>query len=159
MNASRPIADGLMTENTAAAPALPEHIAITHGGAARVPEGFDLLRVPGMRRLMLWSGLPYVVQPATAGAGEQHQQTVRAAVEIAAASMAQVDGVGYHFANLSFAAERKNWPLADFYLAETRSHLRWAVRIIPVRKTRTGHDVELQGILEIINLDPEAKRP
>jgi len=24
--------------------------------------------------------------------------------------------VGYHFANLWFAAEKQNWPLADYYL-------------------------------------------
>ena len=41
--------------------------------------------------------------------------------------------VGYHFANLWFAGEKRNWPLAKFYLDETRSHLRWAVRVIPVR--------------------------
>ena len=51
--------------------------------------------------------------------------------------------VGYHFANLWFAAEKKNWPLADFYASETRSHLRWAVRIIPVRKDPQGHEIRL----------------
>ncbi|SRR6266511_249733 len=55
--------------------------------------------------------------------------------------------VGYHFANLWFAGQRKNWPLAKFYLDETRSHLKWAVRIIPVRKTKAG-EVDLRGILE-----------
>jgi hypothetical protein len=49
---------------------------------------------------------------------------------------------------------RKNWPPADFYLAETRSHLRWAVRIIPVRKTQAGESVELQGILDAIDKTP-----
>ena len=58
--------------------------------------------------------------------------------------------VGYHFANLWFAGEKKNWPLARFYLDETRSHLKWAVRIIPVRKTRAG-DLELKGILDAID--------
>lgn len=58
--------------------------------------------------------------------------------------------VGYHFANLWFAAEKKNWPLAKFYLDETRSHLKWAVRIIPVRKTRSGN-LELQGILDSVD--------
>src|SRR5499426_2154962 len=29
--------------------------------------------------------------------------------------------VGYHWTNLWFAAERKNWPLAQFYFEETRS--------------------------------------
>ena len=56
--------------------------------------------------------------------------------------------VAYHFTNLWFAAQKQNWPLADFYLAETRSHLRWAVRIIPVRKTPQGQEIRLADILE-----------
>jgi len=59
--------------------------------------------------------------------------------------------VGYHFANLWFAADKQNWPLANYYLGETRSHLRWAVRIHPVRKTSTGAEVELKGILDAID--------
>jgi hypothetical protein len=58
--------------------------------------------------------------------------------------------VGYHFANLWFAAQHKNWPLAEFYWAETRSHLRWAVRIIPVRKAPQGQDIRLTDILDPI---------
>ena len=58
--------------------------------------------------------------------------------------------VGYHFANLWFAGDKKNWPLAKFYFDETRSHLKWAVRVIPVRKTKAG-DVELQGILDAVD--------
>ena len=58
--------------------------------------------------------------------------------------------VAYHFANLWFAGEKKNWPLADFYASETRSHLRWAVRIIPVRKDAQGNPVRLTEILEPI---------
>src|SRR5262245_55247403 len=56
--------------------------------------------------------------------------------------------VGYHFSNLWFAAQQRNWPLADFYLSETRSHLRWAVRIIPIRKTPTGQEFHLADILD-----------
>ena len=58
--------------------------------------------------------------------------------------------VGYHFANLWFAGQQRNWQLARFYLDETRSHLRWAVRIIPVRKTKAG-EVDLRGILESVD--------
>jgi hypothetical protein len=58
--------------------------------------------------------------------------------------------VGYHFANLWFAGQKRNWPLAKFYLDETRSHLKWAVRIIPVRKTKAG-EVDLRGILESVD--------
>lgn len=56
--------------------------------------------------------------------------------------------VGDHFANLWFAGKAENWPLADFYLAEARSHLHWAVRRIPTRKDNDGRDVDLVKILE-----------
>src|SRR5713226_8862706 len=55
--------------------------------------------------------------------------------------------VGYHFANLWFAAQARNWPLATFYMDETRSHLRWAVRVIPVRRT-SGGELDLRPILD-----------
>ena len=55
--------------------------------------------------------------------------------------------IAYHFSNLWFAARAQNWPLAGFYLNETRSHLRWAVRIRPVRRTTSG-DLDLRGILD-----------
>jgi hypothetical protein len=56
--------------------------------------------------------------------------------------------VGDHFTNLWFAGRAENWPLADFYLGETRSHLRWAVRRIPIRKDSQGRDVNLGNILQ-----------
>ncbi len=63
-------------------------------------------------------------------------------------SHAMVD-VGYHFSNLWFAGQKQNWPLAQFYLDETRSHLRWAVRINAVRRTTAG-EVDLRGLLEAV---------
>jgi hypothetical protein len=59
-------------------------------------------------------------------------------------SHAMVD-VAYHFTNLWFAAQRANWPLAQFYLNETRSHIRWAIRIVPVRHTSAG-DLKLEEV-------------
>jgi len=58
--------------------------------------------------------------------------------------------VAYHFSNLWFAGEKTNWPIADFYWSETRSHLRWAVRIIPVRKDPQGKEIRLTEILDPI---------
>ena len=58
--------------------------------------------------------------------------------------------VAYHYNNLWFAAQAKNWPLAEFYLNETRSHLRWAVRIIPVRKVKAEREIKLQDILQAV---------
>jgi hypothetical protein len=60
----------------------------------------------------------------------------------------------YNFSNLWFAAKAENWPLADFYWGETRSHLRWAVRIIPVRKDLANRDVDLRLILEAFENSP-----
>jgi hypothetical protein len=57
--------------------------------------------------------------------------------------------VGYHFSNLWFAGQTQNWALAEFYLGETRSHLRWAVRIIPVRKTPHGQELRLEDVLAV----------
>ena len=59
--------------------------------------------------------------------------------------------VGYHFANLWFAGDKENWPLAKYYLQGTRSHLTWAVRLHPVRTTSTGAEVDLKGILQAID--------
>jgi hypothetical protein len=58
--------------------------------------------------------------------------------------------VDYHFTNLWFAAQQGNWPLAQFYSNETKSHLRWAVRIIPVRKDAAGQEIKLQEILQAV---------
>ena len=55
--------------------------------------------------------------------------------------------IAYHFSNLWFAGTAQNWPLAGFYLNETRSHLRWAVRVRPVRRTSTG-ELDLRPILD-----------
>jgi hypothetical protein len=59
--------------------------------------------------------------------------------------------VGYHWTNLWFAGEKKNWPLAMFYLEETRSHIRWTIQLRPVRKGPDGSDVNLMPIFESID--------
>jgi len=64
--------------------------------------------------------------------------------------------VAYNFNNLWFAAHAENWPLAQFYLNETRVRLRWALRITPVRKISTG-DIELQPFLDALEKAPLAK--
>ena len=56
--------------------------------------------------------------------------------------------VGYHFANLWFAAQKKNWDLARYYYDETRSHILWTIRIQPIRKDAAGNAVDLKGIFD-----------
>jgi hypothetical protein len=65
--------------------------------------------------------------------------------------------VAYHFNNLWFAGQHGNWPLAQFYCNEVRSHLRWAVRVIPVRKDSQGTDIMLTDILEAVENSPLAQ--
>ena len=59
--------------------------------------------------------------------------------------------VGYHWTNLWFAADKKNWPLAGFYFDETRSHILWTIRLRPVRKAPDGSDVNLMPIFEAVD--------
>jgi hypothetical protein len=58
--------------------------------------------------------------------------------------------VAYHFNNLWFAAAHRNWPLADYYLGEMRSNLKWAVRIKPIRAGPAG-EVDLAAIAESLD--------
>jgi hypothetical protein len=65
--------------------------------------------------------------------------------------------VGYHFTNAWFAGQKENWELVNFYVGETKSHLRWAVRIIPKRKDKAGQEINLQSILESLENGPLAQ--
>jgi hypothetical protein len=75
---------------------------------------------------------------------KEEVQELRGKLPSQSHTMADVD---YHFANLWFAGRSGNWPLATFYLNETRSHLNWAVRVVPVRRVGDGQQVELKSIL------------
>jgi hypothetical protein len=59
--------------------------------------------------------------------------------------------VGYHWGNLWFAIDRHNWPLAEFYLSETRNNIKWAVRTRPFRQTNGGYKVDLKAIAEALD--------
>jgi hypothetical protein len=59
--------------------------------------------------------------------------------------------VGYHWTNLWFAGEKKNWPLAMFYFEEARAHILWTIQLRPVRKGPDGNDVNLIPIFESID--------
>ncbi len=110
-----------------------------------------LLAVSGRWAADFWFPNAGAGEPTTKAPDTAELQTELAAIKgkLPDQSHAMKD-VGYHFANLWFAGQKKNWPLARFYLDETRSHLRWAVRIIPVRKVKAG-DLELKGILDAVD--------
>jgi hypothetical protein len=65
--------------------------------------------------------------------------------------------VGFQFANLWFAGKQKNWPLADFFLNESRQHIVWTIRIRPVRKDAAGNPVDLKAIFDVISDGPLKK--
>lgn len=58
--------------------------------------------------------------------------------------------VAFQYSNLWFAAQKKNWPLAMFYLNETRGRIRWMLRINPMPKTPEGEVFNAQGIWDSI---------
>lgn len=66
------------------------------------------------------------------------------------ASVAMAD-VSFHWSNLWFAAQNKNWPLANYYYSEARNHVRWLIRINPVPKGPDGMPVDLKGIFDAID--------
>lgn len=62
--------------------------------------------------------------------------------------------VSYHFTNLWFAGKQENWPLAQFYFGETKSHLQWAVRLKPKRKDSQDREIDLIAILQAVETRP-----
>jgi len=106
----------------------------------------------------LWSGRPHHASRAFARSPLKQTDAAEAALrqrvatledKIADQSHAMTD-VAYHFSNLWFAAAAENWPLAEFYWKETHSHLKWAVRIIPIRKDSSNREIKLGEILQSI---------
>jgi len=59
-----------------------------------------------------------------------------------------MEDVSFHYSNLWFAGQKKNWPLAMFYYNETRNHIRWLLQKSPTTKTPEGEVVNLQGIFD-----------
>ena len=81
--------------------------------------------------------------PTTAQTGAPPADLQRLNLLVPSQSHAMID-VGYHWTNLWFAAEQKNWRLAEFYFNEARSHMQWTILIRPIRKDDQNRDVDLQ---------------
>ena len=62
-----------------------------------------------------------------------------------------MEDVSFHYSNLWFAGQKKNWPLAMFYYNESRNHIRWLLTKSPTTKTPEGEVVNLQGIFDGID--------
>ena len=59
--------------------------------------------------------------------------------------------VGMFAANLWFAGQKQNWPLAGYYLNETRNQIRWEVHLNPAPKGADGNPVDMQSIFDGID--------
>ena len=97
---------------------------------------------------------PAFAQPAALPKASDDLAALRADVERLKATATDqshvMTDVAHQFSCLWFAGHNDNWPLAEFFFSETQSHLRWAVRVIPVRKDAAGRDVDLRAILQAI---------
>ncbi len=60
--------------------------------------------------------------------------------------------VGYHWTNLWFAAEKKNWPLARYLFGEARQSMRWTMLLRPVRQLPDGKSVDVKGIFTAVDM-------
>ena len=61
--------------------------------------------------------------------------------------------VQFHWTNLWFAAQAKNWPLAQYFFNEAHNHIQWLVKKSPtMRSAGPGReDVNIEGIFEGID--------
>jgi hypothetical protein len=60
--------------------------------------------------------------------------------------------VGFHWSNLWFAAEKKNWPLARYSFDEARQSMRWTIVLRPVRQLPDGGTVDVKGIFTAFDM-------
>ena len=93
--------------------------------------------------------------PAQADAAAAELAAMKADIQMLkdrapSASVAMAD-VSFHWSNLWFAGQAKNWPLAAYYYNESRNHVRWLIRINPQPKGPDGALVDLKGIFDAVD--------
>jgi hypothetical protein len=56
--------------------------------------------------------------------------------------------VQWHWTNLWFAGQAKNWPLAQYYFNEARGHIQWLIKKSPTIRSSgpDREDVNIEGI-------------
>jgi len=59
--------------------------------------------------------------------------------------------VGFNVTNLYFAGQKKNWPLANYYLGETRNRIRWETYLNPGPKGTDGNPVDMKSTFDGID--------
>jgi hypothetical protein len=108
--------------------------------------------------IVLWSLLFSGWKPVVHGADKpprpeiaEMQADIAHLKEVVPSQSHTMTDVGYQFSCLWFAGKENNWPLAAFFLNEARQHIRWTIRIHPIRKNLQGYPVDLTGIYDSID--------
>jgi hypothetical protein len=107
--------------------------------------------VVGGAAVEYWRGSRVPVPTAAQTDGQAAADVERLKKLVPSQSHGMAD-VAYHWTNLWFAAEQKNWPLAEFYFNESRSHIQWTIFIRPIRKDAQNRDVDLQAIFDALDV-------
>ena len=121
-------------------------VAIVLGAGFFLVHGHGVLRAQeapaarGAAQQQAQQGPPPVTE-ATVVAETQHLKDITPP-----ASHPMVD-VSFHAVNLWFAAEQKNWPLANYYFGEMRNRLRWEVKLNPSPKGPNG-PIDMKSTLD-----------
>lgn len=83
----------------------------------------------------------------TAAAGTLQEQLAHLQEIVPPASHPMVEAAMFA-ANVWFAGQKKNWPLANYYLGETRNRIRWEVKLNPSPKGADGKAMDMQSIFD-----------
>jgi cytochrome c553 len=59
--------------------------------------------------------------------------------------------VQFHWTNLWFAAQKKDWPFAQYQFNEMRGHIIWLTRKSPTIRAQDGTDVDIKSIFDGID--------
>ena len=59
--------------------------------------------------------------------------------------------VGFNATNLYFAGQKKNWPLANYFLNETRNRIRWETDLNSGPKGTDGKPLDMKSIFDGID--------
>lgn len=59
--------------------------------------------------------------------------------------------VQFHWTNVWFAGQKRNWPLAQYFFNETRGHILWLTRKSPIIRAQDGTDVDIKAIFEAVD--------
>src|SRR5690349_17424396 len=134
-------------------------------------EGLEMMRLRPFRSVLLvtlgfavgslfmaaWQHSTALAQRENAAAPSNPQADLDRLKSITPPMSHPMVDVGYHAANLWFAVQKKNWPLANYYWGETRNRLRWEVALNPGPKGTDGNPVDMKGTLDGIEHGSLAK--